>query len=192
MARWPLVFICIFLLLGLGDTAVRHWLRFDRAAILDGEIWRLFTCHWVHLGWTHTILNSAAMALVAWLMPRGSVFQWLLFWLFASVWTSIGIWFDERTALYVGASGVLHGVLLLAAWFSTWLEDIRRYLMLVIITGKLIWEQTPWYDDAHLADAIGGYVVVDAHLYGGIAAICVLLALFAKHLKSQNELNHER
>lgn len=190
MARWPLIFIGIFLLLTVGDGEVRQWLRFDRQAIEDGEIWRLLTCHWVHLGWTHTLLNAAAMGLVAWLMPRGSVGRWLVFWLFASAWTSVGVWFDERTYLYVGASGVLHGVLILAAWFSTWLDDFRRYLMLVIISGKLIWEQTPWYSDAHLADAIGGYVVVDAHLFGGLAALCVLVWLLVSHLKKfKNEVN---
>ncbi len=191
MARWPLIFISIFLLLTLGGSDVRHWLRFDRDAILAGEVWRLFTCHWVHLGWTHTLLNSAAMGLVAWLLPKGRVYHWLLFWLFASAWTSLGVWFDERTSLYVGASGVLHGVLLLAAWYSAWLDDLRRYLMLIIISGKLIWEQSLWYDDAHLADAIGGYVVVDAHLYGGIAASFILIGVLIRYLKTKAESRHE-
>ncbi len=180
VARWPLMFILVFLLLSLGDENVRQWLRFDREAITAGQWWRVFTCHWVHLGWNHTLLNSAGMLLVAWLLPKGRWQHWLLFWLLASVVTTLGVWLDERTNRYVGASGVLHGVLVLAAWFSVWLEPWRRKAMLAIIAGKLIWEQTPWYNDGQLMDVIGGYVVVDAHLYGGLAAYAVVLFLIVR------------
>lgn len=186
MARWPIVFIAIFMALSLGDDTVRYWLRFDRDAIWDGEIWRVFSGHWVHLGWVHTLLNSAGMLLVAWLLPKGHWKYWLAFWFFASLWTTLGVWLDERTGLYVGASGVLHGLLVLAAWYSRWLDDVRRYLMLIIIAGKLIWEQTTWYDDGQLMDVIGGHVVVNAHLFGGLTAYAVLAAIWIRNQREQN------
>lgn len=185
MARWPIVFIAIFLCLAMGDETVRHWLRFDRDAILAGEVWRIFTCHWVHLGWVHAGLNSAGMLLVAWLLPQGHWKYWLGFWLFASIWTTIGVWLDERTAFYVGASGVLHGVLILSAWYSRWLEDFRRYLMLIIIAGKLIWEQTSWYDDGQLMDVIGGHVVVNSHLFGGLTAYAIIVVVWLRNIREQ-------
>lgn len=185
MARWPLVFVSVFLLLALGDDTVRQWLRFDRQAILQGEIWRILTSHWVHLGWAHTLLNSAGMLLVAWLLPKGHWKYWLAFWVFASLWTTLGVWLDERTSFYVGASGVLHGVLILAAWYSRWLDNFRRYLMLLLIAGKLIWEQSPWYDDGQLMGVIGGYVVVNSHLFGGLAAYALLLFFWLRNTREQ-------
>lgn len=177
MTRWPLYLLILIVVLSAGDDTVRHALRFEREAILNGEVWRVLTCHLVHLGWMHTALNGAGLLLVAWLLPKGKAQYWLLFWVAASLFTSVGVWLDDSVWAYVGASGVLHGLLLLAAWFSRWLEPIRRYLMLVIIVGKLIWEQTPFYSDAQLAASIGGHVVVDAHLYGGLAGLIALLSI---------------
>ncbi len=185
VAVWPIYLLILMLLLTLAGDYVSNLLRFDQQAIAQGEIWRLFTGHIVHLGWAHGLLNAGGLLLVAWMQPKGSVMGWLLFYLVTSVLISIFLYMQGSVVTYVGASGVLHGLLIMAAFFSEWLEPWRQKLIILLIGGKLIWEQTPWYSDASVADLIGGYVVVDAHFIGGIAGLLVVFCTFAiKSVKS--------
>jgi rhomboid family GlyGly-CTERM serine protease len=39
-------------------------LMYDRQAILDGELWRLFTGHWVHFSTSHLVCDTLALGLV--------------------------------------------------------------------------------------------------------------------------------
>jgi len=44
-------------------------LRYERAAIAGGEVWRLVSCHFVHLGWAHCLLNVGGVAALATILP---------------------------------------------------------------------------------------------------------------------------
>jgi len=79
---------------------------------------------------------------------------------------------------YVGFSGTLHGLVIAGA-----LADLRHYpksaaLLLILIIGKLVWEQISGALPGSESVA-GGNVVVNAHLYGaiggGVAGILLLL-----------------
>ena len=50
-------------------------LRYERAAIAAGELWRGISAHLVHLGFTHTLLNLAGFVLVIWLF-RTDIRRW--------------------------------------------------------------------------------------------------------------------
>lgn len=174
---WPLVCVAVVLVLSmLGDPA-RLALRYVRPEVMDFEFWRWITAHWVHLGWEHALLNSGGFLLLAWMYPAGSWIKWLAFYLLTSLAISFHLHYGLSLYAYVGASGVLHGLLILGAYFSRWLEPWRKWLMISLISAKLIWEQTPWYSDESIAGVIGGYVVVDAHLVGGIAGLLVILLM---------------
>src|SRR5262245_13977247 len=64
--RWivPALVTVLILAAALGGDAIRMELRYERAAVFRGELWRLVTGHIVHLGWSHTLLNLAGLALV--------------------------------------------------------------------------------------------------------------------------------
>jgi membrane associated rhomboid family serine protease len=94
--------------------------------------------------------------------------------------------FDQTISSYVGASGVLHGLLIIAAFTSRWLEPWRQYSVLVFISAKLIWEQTPVYSDQSVGELIGGYVAVDSHLIGGICGLLVVIFLLYKNTQNPN------
>jgi rhomboid family GlyGly-CTERM serine protease len=100
-------------LLWLGGEPVRAALRYERAAILEGEVWRLFTGHIVHFDLRHLVLNLAGAGLMVLLFATGYAFRhWL--WILAASVVAIDVGFfvlEPQLLWYVGVSGVLHGVL---------------------------------------------------------------------------------
>lgn len=175
IALWPLFCLLIITLLAALDSQLHNFLRFDHHAIKQGEYWRLFTAHIIHLNPTHAALNGAGFLLLAWMMPKGHWSVWLVFYVVSGLFISSMVYIEGQVFWYVGASGVLHGLMMLAAFFSQWLESWRRVAMLVLILGKVIWEQTPWYSDEQVYSMIGGHVVVDAHFWGAMTAVLVII-----------------
>src|SRR3569832_266834 len=165
-------------------------LRYERAAILDGELWRLVSGHLVRLGWSHLVLNLAGLALIWGLFERQLVtLEWWWVWSVSTAAVSAGLFFFERDlAWYVGLSGVLHGLfiagLLLAIRRDYWWGDAA---LLVIVLGKLAWEQIYGSLPGTTAMA-GGNVIVAAHLYGAVGGALAALPLL---LRGHNE-QHKR
>ena len=60
---WPLwLVLAVCIGLAFGGTPVRLDLRYDRLAVAAGQWWRLFTGNYVHLGWTHVLLDAAGLS----------------------------------------------------------------------------------------------------------------------------------
>jgi len=165
----------------LQASGLVPYLRYDRVAIGNGEIWRLITGHLVHLGAGHLAVNVAGLALVALLVGRYlSLRAWGATLLVCCLATSGGLWaLSPGLRWYVGLSGVLHGLLVAGAARAAREGPERRFnaLVLAIVAAKLAWEQFagPMPGTSRLA---GGSVIVDAHLFGalgGLAAAGMLL-----------------
>ena len=172
--RIPAVLILcsgIFELLGEGGRA---WLQYDRAAIVDFEIWRLLTGHLVHLGPSHYYLNAIALMLV-W-VAVGEYFssrQWLIATAVTIAGVNIGLWFfNPEIVWYVGMSGFLHG--LLVAGIVKGFQFLPREALLggMVVLAKIVYEQMlgPMPGSEQSA---GGKVVVDSNFYGTLAGLCV-------------------
>jgi rhomboid family GlyGly-CTERM serine protease len=155
--------------LQLGGDEVREALAYSREYLALGEFWRLATGHFVHLGWTHLLLNLAGLALVGWLVgPAYNWREWLFITGISLATIDAGFWFlYPELAWYVGLSGLLHG-LLTAGLFPRLLARDRESLVLVaFVAAKLVWEQTGGPLPGSEATS-GGTVIVDAHLYGAL------------------------
>jgi rhomboid family GlyGly-CTERM serine protease len=181
LSIWPLCLAVLISLLVALNPWLKPWLRYDEGAVAHGEIWRLLTAHFVHLGWVHGLLNGAGFILLALIQPAGRAWLWLVFYCASSVLISLYIVVDSMTYYYVGASGVLHGLFIVAAYFSQSLDLWRRYALITLVVAKLFWEQSQYYQDNGLGDAIGGFVYVDAHLVGGLCGLAVVLVLLLKN-----------
>ena len=170
--RLPLLLALCVTLITLGGSELSALFRFEREAILHGEVWRIFSGHLTHLGWSHLGMNIAGLALI-WALTASlySNSQWLLVITGLMLGTSLALLiFNPELAWYVGLSGVLHGMLTAGT-----LADIRSgnrsaYWLLIAVAGKLAWEQFSGPLPGSQATA-GGTVIVDAHLYGGICGI---------------------
>lgn len=167
-ASWFLGLLAAVLVLSwVGDEPLRHALRYERTAVLQGEYWRLLTGHFVHGTTAHLVLNLAGLTIVAVLFARDySLGEWLLILLLSIATIDAGfVFYEPQLDWYVGFSGVLHGAL--AAGAIAWLRHESRHLALalsLILVGKLAWEQ--WQGALPFSGDMP--VIVDAHLYGAI------------------------
>jgi rhomboid family GlyGly-CTERM serine protease len=165
------IFVLVLaVLLGLSDESGREVLRYDRAAIANGEVWRLLSGHFVHLGWSHLILNGVGMVLIAYLVAAtfGAV-QWLAIAAIVITGIDLGFWFlAPQLSWYVGLSGLLHGLLAAGAVDGLRSRQLECWVIGVFLVGKLGYEQLLGPLPGSEAST-GGNVVVAAHLYGAIS-----------------------
>ncbi len=171
IAHWqmPLVFAVVgAVAVAFGDDG-RELLRYDRAAIADGEYWRLLSGHIAHLGFRHLLLNLAGLALV-WLLVgrRYSTRHWILVAAISVLLMDAGFWFvDAGMRWYVGLSGLLHGLLLAGAIRGLRSLPVESIVICTLLVAKLAYEQVAGPLPGAEA-AAGGAVVVNSHLYGAI------------------------
>lgn len=165
----PLLLTACMTLITLGGSELTVLFRFDREAILHGQVWRLFSGHFTHLGWSHLWLNIAGLALIWALVGRRfSTQQWLTILTGSVFGIDLGlIIFNPELGWYVGLSGVLHGMLVAGAITEIRCGQCSSYALLILVAAKLIWEQMAGPLPGSEA-ASGGAVIVDAHLYGGL------------------------
>lgn len=161
--------VLLFLVLAFVPGAV-DLLRYQREAIGQGELWRVFTAHFVHLNFSHALLNSVGTLLLAVMLSRElPVRDWWAVTLIAPFVISAGLWFKQPELVgYVGFSGVLQGLIYCAVirlWPQMpWVAGVA----LLFLVGRQVWEQTAFYDPEYLRGLIHGRVMPDAHLFGAL------------------------
>ncbi len=174
----PLAIALICLILALLPETIQDDLQYQQTLTKSGEWWRLFSAHFVHLGWAHLTMNLAGLAVIWHLFvapgraPALCAFHIPLL----ALGTALGLlWFNPEVAWYRGLSGVLHGLIVVSL-----LQQIRNQpgfssLMLLLIAAKIAWEQFTGPTPGSEA-WISGRVIVDAHLYGGISGVILWTA----------------
>jgi len=166
----PLTLSVLSLLLAVGGEKFSVMFRFERTSIAAGELWRLLTCHLMHLGWTHLLLNLTGLLLVWWIVGAAySLRQWC--WLIALIAPGIAgalYLFNPELSWYVGLSGLIYGMLAsgLVGRFSH--HPRESVIIGAVLAIKLLWEQQ--YGSI-TESFLTGPVVLDAHLYGALAGI---------------------
>jgi rhomboid family GlyGly-CTERM serine protease len=158
------------LLLAVSATGQwgRQTLEYERGALAAHQWWRLLSAHLVHMGWEHTLLNSAGLVLLWWLFARDfTPRRWLWILLLSVAAIDAGLWFlRPQVEWYVGASGVLHGALAAGACGMYRRGEGLGALLLLVLIVKLLYEQqsgaslflgnVPLVADAHLFGTLGG------------------------------------
>ena len=183
IAHWqmPLVFAVVgAVAVAFGDDG-REVLRYDRAAIADGEYWRLLSGHIAHLGFRHLLLNLAGLALV-WLLVgrRYRTRHWILVAAISVLLMDAGFWFvDAGMRWYVGLSGLLHGLLLAGAIRGLRSLPVESIVICTLLVAKLAYEQVAGPLPGAEA-AAGGAVVVNSHLYGAIGGALSTLVFWRR------------
>ena len=174
----PIIVVLSCGLLQVGMPATNEALRYHRVLISDGELWRLFSAHFIHLGWRHYLMNGTALLLIYWLYAdRLSPLFVVLVCLASSLAVGLGLLvLSPHVTWYVGLSGVLHGLFAFGA-----LCDLprRRWIGIVVLSLlilKLAWEQRYGPIPGSESTA-GGPVIVSAHLYGAVGGLLTFVGL---------------
>lgn len=173
----PGIMAMVALAIMLGGLFPMLSLRYERAAIGSGEVWRIFTGHFAHLDWNHLLINLGGLALI-WLLfgHRLAITQWLIVIFTTMIMISAALWFfHPALTWYVGLSGLLHGMFVAGALGGIFAGYRAEWLLLALVVAKLGWEQ---YAGALPGEVIeSGFIVVHAHLYGAVAGLATVLLL---------------
>jgi rhomboid family GlyGly-CTERM serine protease len=149
-------------------------LRYERDALLDGQLWRALTGHLVHLSWAHLAANVAVGALVVALFRRD------LGWaapLLCALGVTLGLFlFLLRLKWYAGLSGVLYGLVVYGALVAA--RRRRVWLVVVgLVAAKVIWDLLAGASAAAV-EFVGGPIVVEAHLFGAASGALAFAILY--------------
>lgn len=176
--KFPLSITIIVTLIALIGSDASQWLRFDRSGVLNGELWRLISGHFVHLGWSHLVLNVFGLILI-WLLfnKTASDRRWLSVLLVSAMGISLLLlWLNPNLQWYVGLSGVLHALFVFGSLNEISMGRKSSWILLAVVSGKLVWEQISGPLPGSEQSA-GGNVIVDAHLYGAILGLLTGITL---------------
>lgn len=169
--HWPLLTVLLpcLLLATLGEPA-REWMRYERIGILHGELWRLFTGNFVHLGLGHLLEDMAGLVLL-WLLFEDVLASWRMPTLVSIGALAVGLGLllgDPQVGWYVGISGALDTLWAAGAIGLMRRRDRFGWMLAAVLVAKLVYEQC-FGALPFSSVSSGGNVIVDAHLYGALA-----------------------
>ena len=192
MSRHTLLLILALslLLVWTQSLDVNSW-AYNRDAIANGEYWRLITGHFIHLNNMHLLLNMLGVGLVLMLFDNVlAIWQWLVVLLASAFIISVLMYLNlPQVQGYVGLSGVIHGLYVLAS-MRLLIQPKERNLAIILIllvTLKLLTENRG-QGISFTADMIGGHVLLQAHLFGALVGLLFgVLAWLPKWLNADKK-----
>lgn len=167
-------------LLATAASAFPDLLQLDRAALVHGEFWRLWTGHLVHASPDHLVFDvgAACLLFVALGKPLRSALH--LAWLAPVISAGLLVALPELD-FYYGLSGLLHAWAVAGA-AEAWRRErgARSHLAAAFCLGtvaKAAYET--WTGNPTCSDGMdmGGPVVFAAHLVGALTGLALSMAV---------------
>ena len=177
--------------------ALGDFLIYDREKILNGELWRLFTGHFVHLSRAHLAWNIAAFAIVGFLIERKQLPHFgLLCALAPCLISATSLLLEPQMHRYAGLSALIMSTLTFFALRQT--NRATAIILLTLICAKIAFEltsQTSLFVPATTPDI---RVAALSHLAGAIVGAafalipsCLSRLRWAKQARSESP-DHSR
>jgi rhomboid family GlyGly-CTERM serine protease len=185
LMRWPLITMII---VGLS-VALPRWptteqfLQFDRATLLNGQIWRLLTCHLAHWSASHEIWSVGAFAvqgLLGEIRDRRAIAMCCIAAALACSLALLLFWPDVQ--IYRGMSGVDSALFTWLVVFNLRASSDHRYsaahkialgLLLIAFVAKVAWEALSHHSLFVPGDGRAFVSLPGVHAVGGAVGICV-------------------
>jgi rhomboid family GlyGly-CTERM serine protease len=126
LRAYPLLFAAVVVaaLVVQLNPGWRDILIYDRSAIGSGEIWRLWTGHLVHFGWSHFIADAGLLAILGHALGRTHAYFSRLAFAVMPLFISLCLYvFEPAMQRYAGLSALDLGMLFYLAgrgWQRNW------------------------------------------------------------------------
>lgn len=173
--REILLLFSISLLIGLSQLpSLQERMQWDHNAIMMGQWWRIMTGNLTHTNLYHLSMNVLGLWIISFIFrDHIKARQFLL--VFIGLCFSVGgLLLLTSMQIYVGLSGVLHGLFAFYALVEYRLGRKSNALLLIGLTAKILWEQ--WFGSATGSEAlIGTKVAIDAHIFGAISGAVIAI-----------------
>ena len=161
--------------------------------LMTGEPWRWWTAHWVHVGWRHYALNMLAFLSLPFIFPQLQRQTLLLGLLVLPPLLSAGLYeLLPAVQAYAGLSGILHGIFVVAAIESLFIQRERKFAILVLVCIALKIGVEKWMGYSETAHFIQAPVLIESHQIGVLTGIIFILLktviCYLKHKKSLTKL----
>ena len=185
LMRWPL----ITMIIAGACVALPRWptteqfLQFDRAALLNGQIWRPLTCHLAHWSASHEIWSVEAFAVLGMLGEIRDRRAFAICCIAAALACSLALllfWPDVQ--LYRGMSGVDSALFTWLVVFNLRASGDHRHsaaykvalvLLLFAFIAKVAWEAQTHHSLFVSGDGKSFVSLPGVHAVGGAIGICV-------------------
>ncbi len=156
------------------------WLVYDRSAILSGQIWRMFTGHWVHFSTRHLICDVTALGIAGWIiedrgLPRFGWFCLLAPWFISAA----ALVFEPQMQYCGGLSALAIAAITLLGLNGLSEAPPWRWVCvaaLIGIAGKTLFEMTTSRSLFGALDGVPVIVSVSNH----VAAVAFALAFYGQ------------
>ena len=147
---------------------------YNRELIINGEYWRLLSGNFNHTNIYHLLLNVTALAVIGGLHYRYySSGTFIILILLLSLGVGAGIlWLSPDTQLYVGLSGILHGVIIVGAIIDVSKRYYSGYVLIIGTLIKVLNEQL-FNSPVEISQLIEAKVLTEAHLYGLVSGFVI-------------------
>ena len=125
------IVVVLSLLAGFSSANSLVW---QRAALSEGDYWRLLSAHLVHLSPRHLLMNLLALWLVSELICKTlSSTQWISLSVVSALGISLSLWLlQPQLHWYAGLSGVLHGLWSGGAAYR-WIIERKKIFLLALL-----------------------------------------------------------
>ena len=157
-------------------------LFFNRNDINRGQWWKILSGNFTHSNIPHLLLNlSGTWLLVMLFVDSLTAKTFILSTVFLSAIVGFGLYlFTPELNGYYGFSGALYGLYFVAAVCAVLDNDFFTGISVaLLITVKIIWDYFTGGSQAS-AELIGVPVANDAHLYGFIGSIIIVVFFLIK------------
>ena len=171
--QFALLLALTFISFSFSET-ISDLFYYQRNNVEHGQYWRLITANFVHLNWGHTWLNLTGVLLWTCVFSHHDRLVCLVmisFVMAAGIGTLIHF-FSTSIDFYFGFSGAIHGLIFYSI-LSAPKKDWLMWAVAILLVGKLLYEQSPFYQPGISGQLIEHNVVVDAHLYGALMGMLI-------------------
>ena len=160
-----------------GLQSMESLLTYERGAIAQGQYWRLLTCHWCHLSFSHLFWNVLLVAIAGTILERQSQSE-----LKRTIAFSLGIlgpllfvWLPGM-ASYVGLSGLAAALVATTTTKGLLRRDHNTWIwagIAILLLAKIIHESID--PRLLLSDSDGLRSVPRAHAIGAVSGLVATL-----------------